>query len=188
MNPILNTLANAKPQVDAIKAASELPDVPMFKPTVNKPKLTPFQEQYLQEVYRKQVQDTLTGNDTAPATVDINNSLNKYIDDTANLQYSQEKRYQPGYGDCSTYACHLQKQVYGKTVPDTTLGMMNSGTKITSPRPGDIAIYDTSSVTGKPTRHAVTYLGDGMGVQLGNDGVKVKPMNTWKNLIGNYRF
>jgi hypothetical protein len=183
-NPILDILANAKSKVDAIKAAKELPVIPMIKPTIDKPRLSPFREQYLQDVYQSQVQDTLMGNDTAPATVDINNSLNKYIDDTSNLQYSQEKRYQPGYGDCSTYACHLQKQVYGKTVPDTTLGMMNSGTKVTSPRPGDIAIYDT----GNGNRHAVTYLGDGMGVQLGNDGVKVKPMNTWKNLIGNYRF
>jgi len=111
------------------------------------------------------------------------NKLQNYIDENKDLKYSQKKRDQQGYGDCSTYACKLQSKVYGKKVPTTTLGMMRDGTKVSKPQAGDIAIYDT----GNGNRHALTWLPNGNQIGLGNSGVS-EYQNYDYPLIGNFRF
>jgi len=178
-NPILQTLANAKSTGNAIKAAGELGNIP----SVSKPKLSKFREDYLQGIAEEQQRNTLFRNDTAPASVDINNTLNEYIADNANLKYSQERRNEPGYGDCSTYACKLQSKVYGKNVPDTTRGMIDQGTKTNDIRPGTMSIYDT----GDGNRHVLTWLPNGNQIGLGPSGVK-EYSNYNYPLIGNYNY
>jgi hypothetical protein len=129
-----------------------------------------------------------TGN-TNTATVD-NNSSDKLIDwvnDTKRqgIKYSQENRYKPGYGDCSTYACKLQKEVFNRDVPDTTLGMINTLPKRSTRVPGTMSVYDT----GNGKRHVVTWLPNGNVIGLSPSGVKELPGNYYDNrypLIGNY--
>ena len=70
-NPILETLANAKSTGNAIKAASELKQVSV--PT--KPKLSKFKREYLNDIAEQQQRETLFRNDSAPASVDINNTM-----------------------------------------------------------------------------------------------------------------
>ena len=130
-----------------------------------------------------------TTQDTTPADMTRSGDIMDYVEDMKKrgIRYSRENRYKNGYGDCSTFACDLQKKVYGKTVPDTTLGMMEKGRKVDSVRPGTISIYDT----GNGNRHAVTWLPNGNVIQLGTTGVKERPGNYYGNrypLLGNYEF
>jgi hypothetical protein len=184
-NPVMSLL-NAAPEGNAIKKAAAVASLPGI-PEPKKPKLSRFQQEYLDDISTRMVADTLQGT-SSPAASDIMDYANWSTQQ--GTKYSQEKRYQDGYGDCSTYACKLQKNVYGKTVPDTTLGMMERGSKTNNPKPGTISIYDTGTKA-EPSRHAVTWLPNGNVVQLGVNGVQELPATTWSNqykLLGNYNF
>jgi len=130
----------------------------------------------------------VVGNTKAKAIPSGRTDIDTFITRNKNRKYSQPKRYAKGHGDCSTFACRLQREVYGKKMKsDTTLGMMRDGTKTDTPTPGTVAIYKT----GKNSRHAVTYLPNGNVIQLGNAGVKERSPDYYNKrykLLGNYNF
>jgi cell wall-associated NlpC family hydrolase len=178
MNPVMSMLSTEDSQVDT----SGLLD--MISSTQKKLKSSSKSKRSNEGLLSRLV-DSPTKS-TEESTED-SSKVDSFVDANKDTKYSQEKRYQEGYGDCSTFACKLQKSVYGKDVPDTTAGMMKSGAKVKNRRPGTIGIYDT----GKGNRHAVTFLPNGNVIQLGTSGVKERPANYYDSrypLLGNYEF
>jgi hypothetical protein len=183
-NPVMSLL-NAVPEGNAIKKAANVAAVASLKlpeAKVEKPVLSRFKQQYLDDISTRMTADTLQGT-SSPAASDIEDYANWSLNQ--GTKYSQENRNQPGYGDCSTYACKLQSAVYNRDVPSTTRGMIDNLPKKSTREPGTMSIYKT----GDDKRHVVTWLPNGNVIGLGPSGVKEYPGSYYDNkypLIGNY--
>lgn len=92
-----------------------------------------------------------------------------------------------GSFDCSSFTCHVYKQVYGIKLPRVSYNQYISAPKKVRKqelRTGDLVFFDTGQGnTFNPITHVGIYIGDGRFINANLSGVKIESLNSgyWKD-------
>nr|WP_279671705.1 C40 family peptidase [Flexivirga meconopsidis] len=89
----------------------------------------------------------------------------------------------PAGFDCSGFSSYVFAQA-GKSIPRTATAQMFAATKVSSPQPGDLIFYGSSSYA----YHVGIYIGGGMMVAAPKPGDVVKIQAVYGNPVAYGRF
>ncbi len=173
-SPIFNSIMNSYNQDSDFNPQTMAQDF-MSK---SRSSLAPFNEQVKESntLDRTQPESSLiSGKESLPKMPESNSSLISSIKGIGNPTYSKEKRGQKGFEDCSSAACKVMKNAYGKDVGNTTLAMRSKGRSVSDSVVGDLLHFDT----GKDTRHVGIDIGGGDMWHMSTSGPRTQSISSY---------